>query len=203
MDVAEFQTAYQKGKGCNTRIFTLRTIIELAKRRRKAIYIAFFDLEKAFHRVRRITMLKTLIDAGIGSTLANAVKQLYASISVFYNNVDQFETTTGIRQGTSSSAYIYIIFMNNLFKHPRDSFQPNIIFGNIHNLIHADDTIILDKEITTFREIIITTHSFFVETHQKLNFVKIKYMCIDTNNLHKKEDIDILNTTMEYSTKEK
>ena len=61
MSVDEFQTAYQKGKSCNTQIFTLRIITELAKKNKIPIFIAFVDLEKAFDRVRRVTMLNTLM----------------------------------------------------------------------------------------------------------------------------------------------
>ena len=51
MNVDEFQTAYQKGKGCNTQIFTLRTITESAKMHNTPIFISYIDLEKAFDRV--------------------------------------------------------------------------------------------------------------------------------------------------------
>ena len=61
MSVDEFQTAYQKRKSCNTQIFTLRIITELAKKNKIPIFIAFVDLEKAFDRVRRVTMLNTLM----------------------------------------------------------------------------------------------------------------------------------------------
>ena len=111
-------------------------------------------------------MLDVLINSGIGATMANAIKQLYSSTKIFYNSTGQFETTKGIRQGASSSAYIFIIFVNKLFNHLRNSFQPNEISGNIHNLIHADDTIIIDTDKVTFKEKVIASHKFFSELHQ-------------------------------------
>ena len=60
MSIDEFQTAYQKGKSCNTQSFTLRTITELGKKERTPIFVTFIDLEKTFDRVRRTTMLQVL-----------------------------------------------------------------------------------------------------------------------------------------------
>ena len=45
--------------------------------------------------------------------------------------------------GAASSAYILIIFVNGLFRYLRAICRMNSILGIIHNLIHADDTIIL------------------------------------------------------------
>ena len=107
MAVDEFQTAYQK---CNT-IFYIKNNNRVSKEK-KAIYKAFTDLEKAIDQVRRTTLSKTLIDAGIGSSMANAVKQLYSS--KMYSTIIQIisKQQTGIRQGASSPAYIFIIFIN-------------------------------------------------------------------------------------------
>ena len=117
MNVDEFQTAYQKGKSCNTQIFTFRTITELAKKMKKPIFISYVDLEKAFDKVNRNTMFKVLSDLGIGARMLEALKNLYSSTKVFYDGVGEFVSTSGIRQGASSSVYLFIIFINGLFIH--------------------------------------------------------------------------------------
>ena len=47
------QAAFQKGKGTIDQIFLLRIIIALIKLNNSTLYIGFFDLSKAFHRVSR------------------------------------------------------------------------------------------------------------------------------------------------------
>ena len=74
MPVDEFQTAYQKEKSCNNQLFTIRTITELAKKKGTPIFILFVNLEKAFNRVRRTTLLSTLMKAGMGSNILRALK---------------------------------------------------------------------------------------------------------------------------------
>ena len=46
------QTAFQKGKSTIHQIITLRLIMLLCKKHKKSLYVAFFDIEKAFARYR-------------------------------------------------------------------------------------------------------------------------------------------------------
>ena len=95
MNVDEFQTAYQKRKGYNTQIITLRTITDSA-RKQNTHFISYIDLEKAFFRVRRATMLKVLIRSGMGTRTVYAIKSLYSNI--FVNKIGTFRSTCGIHQ---------------------------------------------------------------------------------------------------------
>ena len=110
MSVDEFQSAYQKGKSCNTQLFTFRTITELAKKMETPIYISSVDLEKAFDKVKRETLFRVLQNLGIGSAMLNALKNLYSSTMVFFSGIGEFQSTCDIRQGASSYVYLFIIF---------------------------------------------------------------------------------------------
>ena len=92
-------------------IFTLRTITESAKMHNTPIFISHIDLEKAFDRVRRATMLKVLIRSGMGTRMVYAIKSLYSSTNVFVNKIGTFRSTCGIRQGSSSSVlYFHCVY---------------------------------------------------------------------------------------------
>ena len=127
MSIDELQTAYQKGKNCNTQIFTLRTITELGKKRRIPIFMTFVDLEKAFDRVRRTSMLQVLSEKGLEHNILNALKNLYSNTKVTTNNIGTFRTTAGIRQGASSSVYLFIISINGLFQWLRDQIMLSLV----------------------------------------------------------------------------
>ena len=111
------------GKGYNTQVFTLRTITESAKMHNTPIFISYIDVEKAFDRVRRATMLKVFIRSGMGTRLVYAIKSLYSNTNVFVNKIGTFRSTCGIRQGSSSSVYIFIVFINRLFQHLRNIYE--------------------------------------------------------------------------------
>ena len=176
MSIDEFQTAYQAGKSCNTQIFTLRTLTELAKKSKTPIYVLFLDLEKAFDRVRRSTMLNVLMQQGMGATMLNALKNLYTTTNIIMNKIGKFRSTAGIRQGAASSVYIFICFVNGLFKQLRNTYGVSTILGTIHNLIHADDTIVLTTSFAAFKRKIKSTVDFLDSIDQSINLGKTKYI---------------------------
>ena len=106
------QTAFQKGKGTVDHIFLLRLIIGLIKYN-KITYIGFFDLSKAFDKVSRFLLLKTLVKMGIGSFMLESLKSLYSTtrciLKCFGKVSDVFQTYSGIKQG-ASSYFIYYIY---------------------------------------------------------------------------------------------
>ena len=72
--VSAEQTAFQKGKSTIDQIFLLRTIINLAKHSNETLYSGYFDLAKAFDKVSRPFLLRTLIKSGVGASLFYAIK---------------------------------------------------------------------------------------------------------------------------------
>ena len=135
--------------------------------------------------------------------MANTLKQLYSNTNVFLQDIGTFTTTRCIRQGASSSVYIFIIFINELFQHLQNIYGVNYIIGTIRNLIHADDTILLNTNYAVIKSKIVSTFSFFNDINQTLNLGKTKYVCMGNIYNHPKEDMDINNTIIEYTSKEK
>ena len=72
------QIVFQKGKSTIDQVFLLRTIINLAKLCNVTLYIGYFDLAKAFDKVSRPLLLKTLIKLGIGAALFYVIKATYS-----------------------------------------------------------------------------------------------------------------------------
>ena len=56
------------------------------------------------------------------------------------------------------------------------------MLGKIHNLIHADDTVILDTNMNNMKLKIAATIEFFRSVNQNINSGKTKYMIIDNNS---------------------
>ena len=63
-------------------------------------YIEFFDLSKAFNKVSRFLLLKTLVKLGIGNVMLQSLKSLYSTtrciLKCFGKVSDVFQTYTGI-----------------------------------------------------------------------------------------------------------
>ena len=116
------QTAFQKGKSTLIHIFTLRILIDVARKLKITLYIASVDIEKAFDHVPRSLLLKKLVKLGIGKLMLFALKQVYSySVCVikFQNELsDSFRMHRGVRQGAASSVLLFIAFMDGLFELP-------------------------------------------------------------------------------------
>ena len=77
------QSAFQKGRSTIDQVFLLRTIIALAKHSKTSLFIGFFDLSKAFDKVSRTLLLKSLIKLGIGASCSMRSNQFIQSPNVF------------------------------------------------------------------------------------------------------------------------
>ena len=140
-------------------------------------------------------MLRVLANLGMGSVMLNAIKNMYSVTKVFLNGIGEFASTSGIRQGASSSVYIFVIFINGLFRYLRSKFPLSDIFGFVHCLIHADDTLILAESLDDL--------NFINGIDQKVNMGKSKYMCLDSSSINRNHDsIRINDELVKYTAKE-
>ena len=77
------------------------------------------------------------------------------------------------------------------------------ILGKIHNLIHADDIVILDTNMNNMKLKIAATIEFFQSIKQNINSGKTKYIIIGNNSNKLKSELCINKIKISYSTKEK
>ena len=198
------QTAFQKGKSTLNHIFTLRLLIALAKRYKKCLYIAFFDLSKAFDKVSRVLLLRSLIKLGIGSCLLEAIKATYKVTRCVLNGFgklsDVFCTFSGIKQGAPSSVILFIIFMDDVIANLKEKCINEFLLNNLHILLHADDTLIFSFEHNLF---IIKCNVLIDSFHDKklqLNLKKSCYMIVHAKSEGEKVDLRLKSGWLPYSS---
>jgi len=115
--------------------------------------------------------------------MLKALKSLYVSTScILSSNRDMsknFPTYTGIRQGASSSVYLFIIFIDDLISYLKVNCVEEPIIGIMHCLLHADDTAV----ISTRRDLFILKCNamirYFDDNKLSLNLSKSAYMIIN------------------------
>ena len=148
------QSAFQKGKSTLHQIYIIRIIIGLTKQAKLPLFIRFFDLEKAFVKVPRPLLLKSLIKFGIGSSIFYAIKAIYSATKCILkagrNLPDIFLTYSGIKQGTPSSVILFIIFMDDFIDTIRGKCVDEQMICLLRILLHADDTAVLSTNKALF-----------------------------------------------------
>ena len=137
-------------------IFTLKCLFDLCKFRKRKLFCAYVDYERAFDNINRIALWHKLIQSNISGKLLNVIKSMYANIKSCVSNdgmmSDIFSSAVGVRQGENLSPIIFALFVNDLqiFFELNDYRGIDIYFDasidmyfKIMKLLYADDTVIL------------------------------------------------------------
>ena len=202
VDVHDEQTGFQKGKSTLTQIFTLRLLIEIARKSNCTIYIGCFDIAKAFDKVSRLLLLQKLIKCGVGYVMLNALKSIYTTTSCILSskgkNSEIFNTTCGIRQGAPSSSLLFIVFINDLIDYVRCHCVTEPLIDAMHVLLHADDTLILSTQRSLFIKKCNIMIEYFNKNKLKLNLKKSGYLFIGGKENDLKETIHLDNGILTY-----
>ena len=118
------------------------------------LYIGFLDLSKAFDKVSRFFLLKTLVKMVICNVMLQSLQSLYSTtrciLKCFGKVSDVFQTNTGIKQGASSSVTLFITFMHEVIDISKEKYVDEPIINNLHCLLHADDTLVLSSDRNLF-----------------------------------------------------
>ena len=200
------QTAFQKCKSTLIHIFTIRILIELAKKLDITLYIGSVDISKAFDHVPRMLLLKKLAKIGIGKCMLFALQQLYSltiCILKFQGELsDNFRMERGVRQGAASSVILFNFFIDGLFDYLREKCTTETLLSEIHTLIHADDTLVLSTQREQFIKKCNEAVNFFTENGLTLNMGKSGYLIINGKNTDFKRPIILESgTILKYKTK--
>ena len=199
------QSAFQKGKSTIHQLFTLRLLIEIAKRTNITLYVGFFDLAKAFDKVSRVLLLKRLIERGIGNCMLQALKRIYLYTTCIIGNAseasEEFRTTSGIRQGAPSSVLLFIFFMDGLITFLQTHCIEEPLLNTMHCLLHADDTVIISTDRERFIEKCNQMLKYFDENKLSLNLSKSSYFIINGKENDIKCDLNLDHGKLEYKSK--
>ena len=201
--VNDVQSAFQKLRSTIQQIFTIRLLIEIAKKTNTTLYIGLFDLEKAFDKVSRYQLLRKLVILGIGNCMLQALKMLYMCtfcvMSYGREYSKKFRTFSGIRQGAASSALLFIAFIDDLVDYLNERCPPEPVLDTLHCLLHADDTAILSTDRTLFTNKCNHMLDFFAENSLSLNLSKSGFLVINGND-DDKRNLELKNGMLEYKS---
>ena len=100
-------------------------------------------------------LLKALVKMGAGNIMLNTLKCIYSSTRCILKGLgklsESFKTYTGIKQGASSSVILFIAFLDDVIDHLKEKCVPEQILGDLHCLLHADDTLLLSTDRELFK----------------------------------------------------
>ena len=154
VNIDDMQFGFMPGRGTTDAIFIVRQMHEKHLARRKELYFAFVDLEKAFDRVPRNVLWWAMRKLRTEEWLIRTVQAMYqnAKACVRINNSysSAFNVTVGVHQGSVLSPLLFIMVMEALSQDFRRGCPPE--------LLYADDLMIMANSPGELTERIKTCH---------------------------------------------
>jgi hypothetical protein len=139
INIDAMQFGFMPGRGTTDAIFIVRQMQEKHNVKRKCLYFAFVDLEKAFDRVPRAILWWAMRSLGTEEWIIRVTQAMYehARSAVRVNNSysEEFEVKVGVHQGSVLSPLLFICVMEALSREFRH--------GCPWELLYADDLVIM------------------------------------------------------------
>ena len=139
VDINEMQFGFMPGKGTTDAIFIIRQLQEKHQQKKKDLYYAFVDLEKAFDRVPREVVRWSLRKLGVEEWLVVAVMALFQNASTAVKTSGGFsedlEVKVGVHQGSVLSPLLFAAVMDVASSEARE--------GLPWELLYADDLVLI------------------------------------------------------------
>ena len=178
------QAGAQSGRGCIEHIVTLRLLFNIFVRKKLKLFVVFVDFSKAYDLVPRSRLFNILIELGCGVTMLGALISMYSNTSNFLGST-VIASTIGVRQGSPTSCYLFIIFVDVLILLMKSRCSQEPILGWLHCLMLMDDTIILATSREKMMEKLQLLDKYCMENGMRVNAAKTKFMVINGRPLDK------------------
>ena len=186
--IKENQAAFRKGYGTLDHIFLLKSLIEMYFAKRKRLYCAFVDYEKAFPSVWRTGLWLKLIECGVDGKFFRVVYNMYKDVKscVFKENSysDFFMCNNGVRQGENLSPLLFAIFVNDLESYmwsngvqAMEMSEPDLdCYIKLSVIMYADDTVLVSDSPKGLQDALDSLLSYTKRWKLKINEGKTKVM---------------------------
>ena len=177
VDINAMQFGFMPGKGTIDAIFIVRQLQEKYLEKKKKLYFAFVDLEKAFDRVPRDIVKWAMRKLGVDEWLIETVMAMYknSNSAVRVNNTvgEKFNVEVGVHQGSVLSPLLFIMVLEALSSECRSGFP--------WEMLYADDLVIIAESSEELKERYSAWKNGMESKGLRVNMAKTKVMTSGTD----------------------
>ena len=168
------------GKGCAEQLFTLRLLIDYARKTKQTLYIAYIDYVKAYDKVNRNVLLRKLADHGCGQRYLQAIASSLRDTSNVLGDVC-FKSTAGVKQGAANSCSLFTFYINSTIRALKRFGKENYL-ESLHCLLFMDDTAVLATSRDGLNEKLALLIQAAKDIDMEIHPEKSKFMTINSND---------------------
>ena len=129
----------------------IREIMDMYKREKKQLYLVFLDIEKAYDKMDRRSLMIVLEKLGVPRKIKNLLKGMYENTKAKYIfgdiETDWVHLKKGVRQGCVLSPLLFNMYTEELSKRIKQE-GLGIKIGNekLGALLYADDVVLIAED---------------------------------------------------------
>ena len=175
------QAGAQQGRGCVEHIVCLRLIMDYCVSKRCKLYVVYIDFSKAYDRIPRDNLMKTLKRLGCGSIMLAALMSMY-KVSYGILGTAVITAVVGVRQGSPTSCFLFTCYVDDLIKLIKERCGLDGFLKWLHVLMLMDDTVILATSREQCVKKLQVVLEFCNQSGMVLNQAKTKFMVINASS---------------------
>ena len=147
--IAEEQGGFRKMRGCRDQVLSLVLLGQMEMLKKSSgLMVAFIDFSKAYDRIARGELWKSLETMGVSGKFLSFLQSLYAGTSCWVKVGDRqsevLNVNVGLRQGCVLSPVLFSLYINSLVDQLKSASCGIECAGEIiPGLLFADDTALL------------------------------------------------------------
>ena len=173
------QAGAQRGRGCTEHIVTLRLLMDIARKKKKKLYVTFVDFSSAYDRVSRPLMLTLLKKFGCGSVMLCAIAGMY-QVTQSVVGTAVFSVAVGVRQGSPTSCLLFILYVNELIKLIKENCPDDGFLKWLHILMLMDDTVLLSTTRDRMKQKLALMKQYCNTYNMGVNLAKTKFFVVNS-----------------------
>ena len=149
--LGEEQNGFRGNRRGEDNLYMIRELIEKYRKSGRTLFLSFLDVEKAYDKLNRRTLLIVLEKLGVPSKIRNLIRGMYLKTKArfIFGDImtDWVPLKKGVRQGCILSPLLFNMYTEELTRRIRKEGLGVMIGENpLGTLLYADDVVLIAEE---------------------------------------------------------